>query len=120
MLQRITLAGGASPVAHESDRIHLQKQRDGAPLGCRFRVKHVGCAEALRKGLDPSRVLLQQIAQVRRRSLGGRDGQEHILLWLLLGDQLQTLDDFCESWRILGGLVRKIDGFELLPCIGVA
>lgn len=74
----------------------------------------IRCAETLRKGLHPSRVLSQQIAQVRRRSLSCCNGQEHFFFRYCEGCSLRrtsplaeptllwpTIRPFRFSWRHL-------------------
>ena len=76
--ERLRAAGPGPPVpADQPDRVDLQQQRRGAALLAGFRVEHVRLACGHVEALHPVRVLVQQEAQVRRRRLGQRDGQEH-------------------------------------------
>ena len=77
LLQGEPAAGRKAAVAHQADGVHIQEQRSrAASVGC-LGVKDMGLAKAEFKGLNPVRVFVQKIPQVRGRGMGRRDGEKH-------------------------------------------
>src|SRR5579864_5776067 len=62
---------------HQPDRVHIQQKRRRAPLLGRLRIKQMRFPERQLEGMRLRRVLVQQIPQIRRRTMRGRDGQQH-------------------------------------------
>jgi hypothetical protein len=63
--------------ARQADGVDLQQQAGGAALLGGFGVEDVGRAESEVEGLEPVGALVEQVAEVGRRPVGGGDGQEH-------------------------------------------
>ena len=77
LAQRERLRGMPPHSAHEADRIDLQQQRRGAPFGARLRVEHMCGAGRDPELLYPTRMLVEQVAQVGSGSIRRRQRQEH-------------------------------------------
>jgi hypothetical protein len=71
------LALGPAPPAHEPHRIHVEHERRGAPFGRGLGIHHVRLPERELEALRPRGVLVQQVAEVRRRPVRRRDGEQH-------------------------------------------
>ena len=59
--------------------VDIEQQRDRATLVGRLWVEHRRHSEGLRETLHTVGVLMQQIAQIGRRDMSGRDGQKHVI-----------------------------------------
>ena len=77
LLEPAGRVGSASPGPHQTHRINIQKQRGGATVRLRLGVENVGPAKGKGEGLQPARVLVQQVTQVRSRVMRGGDGEQH-------------------------------------------
>jgi len=69
LVERATFTWGTARVADEADRIHLEEKGSGATLVVRFRVKNVRGAEGEIEVVHICRILSQQMAEVRRRTV---------------------------------------------------
>src|SRR5262245_5677178 len=67
----------AAAAAHKLHGIDLQQKGRRAALGRRLGIEHVRPAERQVESLRTSRVLVQQIAQVRCRLVRGGNSQQH-------------------------------------------
>ncbi len=61
----------------EADRVDVQEQRRGATGLCRLRIVDVGPTEGQGKRLEPCRMLVEQIAELGGRPVGGGKRQQH-------------------------------------------
>jgi hypothetical protein len=68
---------GERPPAHEAHRIDLQQQRSGATRRGRHGIEHVRAAVGERKRLQLLRMLGEQISEIGRGLVCGRQGQQH-------------------------------------------
>ena len=62
---------------HEPHRIDVDQQRRRAPLLPRLRIKHDRLAERQLDAIQPRRILVQQIPEIRRRPVRRRNREEH-------------------------------------------
>jgi len=85
------VTSGALAVADQANRIDLEQQRGRAPLRRRLRVEDVCLTSRDGERLEFVRVLVQQVPQVGRWRAGGRDGQQHTALWLVLSGQINGI-----------------------------
>jgi len=58
-------------------RVHVKQQAGGTTLGADLGVVDVRFAEAQVERLEPLRVLVKQVAQIVRRSVGRHYREEH-------------------------------------------
>ena len=70
LLQLPTLACWSAP-PHEGDRINVDQESGGAAIGGSFGVKHMCLAKGQILSLDSRRVLVEQVAEISRRFVGG-------------------------------------------------
>lgn len=63
--------------AYQADRIDFKQKANGAPLRVRFWVENMRLAERQRERLNPTRVFVKQISQVRGWVVCSRDREQH-------------------------------------------
>ena len=63
--------------AHQGDGVDVEQERGGAAFLGRLRIEHVRLAEGQLEHLRPRRVLVQQVAEVRRGAMRGGEGEQH-------------------------------------------
>ena len=66
--------------AHQRQRVDVEQQHRGAARLLGRRIEHVRAAEGQVERLQLPRALVQQVPEVGRRLVGGRDRQQHV--WL--------------------------------------
>jgi hypothetical protein len=75
--EQTAVASRPPPPTHESNWIDVEHQRRGAPLRGGFRIHDVSLAEGELEALRAAGILVEQIAEIRRRLMSSADGQEH-------------------------------------------
>ena len=76
-LHGVGFTAWATSVAHQTNRIDLQKQCSSAALGRAFWVENVRLPKNLLKRVDAERALMEQLTQVRRRSVRCGNSKKH-------------------------------------------
>jgi hypothetical protein len=75
LCEQEVLVGVAAP--DQPHGVHVEQQAGGAAVVADLGVVGVGGAEAQVERLELVRVLVEQVAQVARRAVGGGDRQQH-------------------------------------------
>src|SRR4029079_5133290 len=63
----------------QSDWVDVEEKCGRAAIVRRLRIEDGRLPEGRRKGRQPLGVLVQQVAEVSRRPMGGRDRQQHVV-----------------------------------------
>src|SRR5204863_1315868 len=67
------------PISDEGDGINLQEEGRCTAPWSRFRVEDVRFAHRQLSGLQPTRILVEQVSEIGRRLVSRGDGEEHQL-----------------------------------------
>jgi hypothetical protein len=74
-----SLSGRAATASHQRDRINFQQDGSCAARFAGLRIKDVSFAERKLFRLNPRGVLVQQVAEVRRRTVRCSNREKHCL-----------------------------------------